>query len=508
MKFKNIIETLLVEASKKDILINKMGVNEYNANALSEVAGPLSVFFTYKILEKYEKDSQNAISKDIKERMGLVNGSNSFVREREKLRGIMDWVRVGLAGNINPYKELTYSELHDESERWHESLNIGESKIDYKEDNEIIIDFRQNGQGYYWADLGATNCPDEAERMGHCASSRGVLYSLRSYKKIENNHTLNKSHLTASINHGDLLQLKGAKNSKPDEGYHKYILALINHKVNQDDYLIDAFGYEYDSENDFKIADLNEEQIKDLYQTRPELFNKKSLKRLLYSMGILEKPPKGSDTIIIDVSAKYVEDYLDMDRNLRSGLVADILSGDAYNLYDNYDSNSWKTAVDYHIDEENEKIIRNFLDNFSRENGIENNDIFDSDLEEVIEEYDTDDIVKDIINGAVSNAESDSYFDYLYTRLKNALSELGNIISLSDEGLKIEIDLGEIERGVNDETLDKMYNDCNDDPECVFEELKAYSWVDLPQFYLDDRYYPDINNSDFNDLLKDRLNEI
>jgi len=49
MKFKGILENILTEASKKDILINKMGVNEYNAEALSNTTGPLSIFFAYKI---------------------------------------------------------------------------------------------------------------------------------------------------------------------------------------------------------------------------------------------------------------------------------------------------------------------------------------------------------------------------------------------------------------------------------------------------------------------------
>ena len=49
MKFKNIVENLLIEASKTDTLVKKLGVNEYNAEALAKIAGPLSIFFAYKI---------------------------------------------------------------------------------------------------------------------------------------------------------------------------------------------------------------------------------------------------------------------------------------------------------------------------------------------------------------------------------------------------------------------------------------------------------------------------
>ena len=55
MKFKNIVENLLIEASKTDTLVKKLGVNEYNAEALAKIAGPLSIFFAYKILEKLIK---------------------------------------------------------------------------------------------------------------------------------------------------------------------------------------------------------------------------------------------------------------------------------------------------------------------------------------------------------------------------------------------------------------------------------------------------------------------
>lgn len=103
MKFKSLVENILIEASKRDILISKLGVKEDQADVLSKVAGPLSVFFAYKILEMYEKEYYRDISADKQieitskktapERFALVNGSNSFTRERNKMRGIMDWIR-------------------------------------------------------------------------------------------------------------------------------------------------------------------------------------------------------------------------------------------------------------------------------------------------------------------------------------------------------------------------------------------------------------------------------
>lgn len=504
MKFKGILENILTEASKKDILINKMGVNEYNAEALSNTTGPLSIFFAYKILEKYEQEAQREIPKDIKERMALVNGSNSFVRERDKLRGIMDWVRVALNGNIKPYQELSFIELYDESERWHESLGVGDSKIDYNEENDIILDFRKDGEGYYWVDLGGTNCPDEAERMGHCASSRGNLYSLRSFKKIENGHTLNRSHLTASINgDGDLLQLKGQKNSKPPKDYHTLILPLLYFKDSYGEYLVNGFGYEYNSANDFKISDLTDEEIKKLYEDRPELFTGRQEMKLLKNLGLVE-PTEMNYKFTLHISAKNGEDFL---RGESRGIVNDILMGDTWQYWDNYEYADWKQAVQYDIDEVNSKKIIDML---------RNSEGFDETLSltELIDKCDDTDEIKSAIRSAINDAESQDYENYLYERLKDAFGEFGNVVSMNDEGVLIDVDLDHLisTNNISDEEMDEISERCEGtdgvDVECLFMELVGDGYIEKPRFDVDDRWYPSIDETNFNEILNDRLNEI
>lgn len=523
--FKNLLGDLLLEASKKDVLIKKLGVNEYNAEALSEIAGPLSVFFAYKILEKYEVDYYDNLTPERKkevlsqksapDRFALVNGSNSFVNQRNKMRGIMDWVRVGLNGNINPYKNLTFDELYDESERWHESLGVGESKIDYKETHDIIIDFRNKGIGFYWVSLGKTQCPDEAERMGHCARSSGILYSLREYKEAPNNHTFNKSYLTASIDgDGILLQLKGQKNSKPDSEYHPYILALLKYKGN-DEYLIDGFGYEYDSKNDFKLSDLTDEEIKKLYEERPELFNSRQNKKLLQSLGLIEKP-KRENVFVLSMSPNEVQDFIDGSWVIRRGTRTDgrkyeidlfetILSGDMWDIWQNYDAD-WSYAVDS-ISKENEQKIIEILKKYAGEN-------FDPSLSlsEALEEYDDDNNVRIAISSAVNDAEANEYHNYLYKELKSALEEYGKVIRMDDEKVQVEIDLDNHIDDVDEETLDDAYERCEDhdgysDPNCVFQELLG-NYIDKPEVSPDDRWTPWGNDNDFNENLKWRLDEV
>lgn len=513
MKFRNLLENILTEASKKDILIKKMGVNEYNAEALSNTAGPLTVFFAYKILEKYEEEYYNTtefakevIKRDkltIQARMGLVNGSNSFVRERDKLRGIMDWVRVALNGNIKPYQELSFIELYDESERWHESLGVGDSKIDYIEENDVILDFRKNGEGYYWVDLGGTNCPDEAKRMGHCASSRGNLYSLRSFKKIENNHTLNKSHLTASIDgDGDLLQLKGQKNSKPTNEYHALIVPLFYFKED-DDFLINSFGYEYNSANDFKISDLTDTEIIKLHEDRPELFTGRQEIKLLKKRGIIAAGDINYH-FELRIYPKNVEDFL---RGDHAGSAEDILIGNTYQYWENYDYADWKYAANNEINKENEEKIISTL----REKN-QNIDINGLSLEDIINEFDSDGDIERAIRISINDAEAHDYENHLYKELKNALGEYGNIISMDYGGVIIDVDLESLMSGISDEELDEIIERCdgdsNFDAECVFTELLGDGYIEKPRFNIDDRWYPSIDVNDFNDILNDRLNEI
>jgi hypothetical protein len=149
--------------------------------------------------------------------------------------------------------------------------------------------------------------------MGHCGrSSYGSLYSLREVKRINNNFTLNKSHLTAAIDDedGTLYQLKGPKNSKPSSKYHDYILPLFYKKVDDGEYYIEGLGSEYESRLDFKLTDLPNSVIIELYEKRPELFKGRSLQKKLMNLGLIEK--KDINYILyLTISAKDIEDYVE-----------------------------------------------------------------------------------------------------------------------------------------------------------------------------------------------------
>ncbi len=518
MKFRNLLETILIEESKKDVLVNKIGLNEPIASAFVDICGPLSVILFNKALQA--SIDINTSRPDVYKMSGLSYYDGKTLKEkiinyfndrrsglfdvfggRQELIGLMDYIRVGLYGNFKSVQNLNLNELLTKSKEWHESLGVGDSKIDYVEENHIILDFRKDGEGYYWADFGVSNCSEEAKRMGHCGSSGGNLFSLRSYRKIENNHTLNKSHLTASIDrYGTLLQLKGPKNSKPTSEYHSLILPLLYLKID-DRFLINSIGYEYNSANDFKIGDLTEDEIKKLYQDRPELFKGRQEYKLLRKLGLVE--PTKFNNFTLTIYPKQAEDYV---RGEYSNIVDDVLIGNTWQYWDNSEYADWKYAVENELNDNN---ILKIIDLLKQKNpnitGSEN-------LLELIEEYDEDDEIKNRIRWSVNDAEANDYEDYLYKNVKRAFEEYGDVISMNDEGIVISIDLETLisNNNISDEDMDEITERCGDDSdvECIFNELLGDGYIEKPRLDVDDRWYPDADRDNFNEILNDRLHEI
>ena len=302
---------ILTEAkSKLDDLINKVGLKPETAQMFDSIAGGLSIFLTRKVLESFQRVTSMPIK-------SLAKELNPTSQLRQDLTSIMDYVTNGLNGNKSSLDNLTFEQIKEKSKEWHDSLNVGDSKINYVENNPILIDFRnENGVGYYWVNLQTNNSTEECERMGHCGrSSSGSLYSLRSYRFTpDGKYKVNDSHLTASIsNDGIIYQLKGPKNSKPKEEYHKFILPLFDLQDEDDDYLIKGFGTEYASQQDFKLEDLPIQTLKDLYEIRPEIFKSRGLKSKMAELGIeIETEPLPTD-FYFESEFEYIHYYIDND---------------------------------------------------------------------------------------------------------------------------------------------------------------------------------------------------
>ena len=519
---------VLLEASKLDILTDekKFGMKKEIAEVFEEVGKKLAIWLANKYLKYYYDEGKLMAEKDIPNQQILEWAKervNRLIpqRLREGLIPIMDYIQVGLNGNKSSLDDLSILEIMSAQQQWHNSLGIGEGNINYIENAPILIDFRdENGEGYYWADLNVKNSSEECERMGHCGrSSYGYLYSLRSDKLLPGGkYKLNRSHLTAAIGtDGILYQLKGPKNSKPKEEYHEYIKPLfytLGGGGEEDDYLIQGFGVEYASQQDFKLTDLPNQTIRELYSNRPELFNTRSLQRKLSEMGIVEVQPLQT-TFTLEIDPKDVGDYLSGDYvYLTYGSPKDqkvrrvyfyeaIMSDDAWQMWDNDDAD-WKSALEYNVDSENEKKIEEIINSMIEKQGGEVDE--DMSLVDKIEEYDENYDIRNAISSSINEVESNEYVKYLRDTIKDALNKLGNVFEFTNDNIKIQVDLNDF--GFPEDELDEYYENCYDDPACVFRELVSEDNIDLPKPSFDDRWYPSINEDDFNQYLSDRLYDI
>ena len=101
--------------------------------------------------------------------------------------------------------------------------------INYKEENAVLIDYRQGTLGFYWVDLNTTSSDEESKRMGHCGKdSFGDLFSFRSLEQDKSLTGIRSSlsfwrgtsWLTAAVNkQGHIRQLKTLKNARPKERF-------------------------------------------------------------------------------------------------------------------------------------------------------------------------------------------------------------------------------------------------------------------------------------------------
>lgn len=494
---KKINEEILSEASKLKILTDKLKLDQRQAELLDRICGSLSVFIFNKIIEYVKQFELRYWEPGVdanKIAVELIVDKQFIMRMTDKLSSIMDWIRVGLNGNLGENKNLSLWNLFRMSEEWHDSLDRVDD-INYKERGDIILDFRdKNGEGYYWVDTLTNDCKDESKRMGHCGrTNRGnSIYSLRKVRIIDNKYDVNTSHITAAIgdNDGILYQMKGAKNSKPKEEYYKYIIPLFYVSGKRNDYLIKGFGTEYSSKYDFKISDLNEDEIKNLYDKRPDLFSDFRTRRLLADLGIIEDETPKTFTVHIppDELYRYFKRYYE------SSVYEDILT-DPYSLW-GADYRYYIDSINTYLDNLDEKNYENIVKILSKTNGNDLSYVSEDD----ILSYDTEGIIQKILVSSARNVDANTYSDYLYGVLRKTLETYGEVETLTDEGVSLIVNTSIFDDIDNDIILELIYI-CNDDIICVFNQCISDGEIELPSVHFDENWY----NSDFD---KDYFNEL
>ena len=142
--------------------------------------------------------------------------------------------------------------------------------------------------------------------------------------------------------------------------------------------------------------------------------------------------------------------------------------------------------------------IGNFIEELNKDNQkdiidymVENSDLTEEEIEEegikyylLNDDYDFDNI-KTSIAQSLTSSEEGAMLSYYYGKIKDALEEYGEVISLNDEGLKLKIDLS---NHLSDEEID-YYEARTEagDFEGMFREALG-SEINTPSLGIDDRY--------------------
>lgn len=294
-------------------------------------------------------------------------------------------------------------------------------------------------------------------------------------------------------------------------------LESIKSKYQNSKLSFNGFGSEYGHDQDYGFEDMNVEQIRNILKLKPELitdakevitlfekgaltkeeiqerinnakdseFEKFSNRLRLYNAGIIDERPN----TIIEVRAGAD----DLEKYFRTDLSSDSI----YNMITGEDTYSWfEGSWDYFYSD-----AQNFIDELNKENQqdiinymVNNSDLTEEDIAEngidyylESDEYedDFDNIKRSIANSLVASEEG-AMLKYYYEQIKSALEELGNVISLNDEGLVMEVDLDNMIDWDNEYIQDSL-DRCDDDLDCLFEEELGSS-IELPKLYMDDRY--------------------
>ncbi len=236
-----------------------------------------------------------------------------------------------------------------EEDDWKEA-NKEKNVIRYQEGSEPekIMEFND---GYAWFDLEKHYCSTEARAMGHCGNQGGdsshTVLSLRKLTKSANGETYWYPVLTFIFDpdSGLLGEMKGRGNDKPAARYHPYIIALLK------DYepITGIKGGGYKPENNFKMADLDDEDREELQELKPgladldTLYSREGMTPRVLDM-VIERLPYGLDSISYDKANKrfQLEHWTDFESFLSSigddviQSVLEVALGetDAANLYE------------------------------------------------------------------------------------------------------------------------------------------------------------------------------
>jgi len=461
-KYSRMVNILVKEAASKKNALKKLGFSEEVSQKIDDTCRGFSLWMAYRLIDHVTKENPEAINDKQK---AIEHINNNFSKYGGSISFIMDWVKVGLEGEYQQYKETSFLDLLKLSKEWHDSLQAGDGDLNYIENNKIILDFRDsNGIGFYWANLNCNDSEEESDRMGHCGitSHRNTLYSLRKVTEIRKGYTLNESVLTAAITpDGKIAQLKGRKNSKPKEEYKKYIIPLLNLNLEDEEgnknAVITGFKSEYESDEDFSIADLSLEELLDIKEKNPSFFSSLSSKLML----AVRTRKRSIDESIIEFNPDNELLDLMFNPSSRSSFPASEIKDFivdpteiGYRMFDYTGKDDVKYALTDINDENKNKIIEILNANPYFEIEIDKNNFNEKIIENFNDFRETEPY--EHIRDAIVSAKIDASVNEAIRQIVSGLSNFGKA-KVYDGEILLKINIIDFLREIPDEDEEKVY---------------------------------------------------
>lgn len=224
------------------------------------------LFTLFHVLETYEHDNYRIIGPWVSQ---LRDEVGDFIAHNTDDHGNLNAQLASKFNNPN----FSIDDLRVLNHEYHHALAQGAiTRPGAKGKN--ILTFND---GYSWVDLEKGYCDKEGRSMGHCgninAQQGDTILSLRDRKNVP--------HLTFVLNNGYLIEMKGKGNSKPAQGYHKYIVELLKLPI-----IKNIMDGRYLVENDFKLSDLTNEQREEVFNVNPKLKIRYTYEKLKYNQNL------------------------------------------------------------------------------------------------------------------------------------------------------------------------------------------------------------------------------
>lgn len=276
---------LLVEKDNRSIIVNKLGLDQETADLAHNLSNKYSIWIANQAKDYYPGHPKQFIIANEDKINNILNLFKTQNKPKTNIKEldfgkawtlyntynyIKDWVESPNTPKIN-LTQYTWDEAENKATEWHDSLEQGDQIENIDKNSETIYSF---DDGFYWALTKDSYCSASEESMGHCASATNEGMYLMHLRRN------NEEFITADWDPNDkfVIQLKGKKNSKPKEMYHKYITWFLVDSGMVDE-LRTTEGYK--PETNFKLTDLSENGLRYYLKNGSHLFDRANISDLI-----------------------------------------------------------------------------------------------------------------------------------------------------------------------------------------------------------------------------------